>query len=64
MIALREYQQTSKQWLLEHPRIVLGDDMGIGKSYPAIEAALELPAPRLLRLSVSKEGDMNKRCGG
>lgn len=41
-ITLYDYQTTALEWLLSHPRTILGDEPGVGKSYPAIEAALNV----------------------
>lgn len=46
-IELAPYQVEARNWLLAHRKGILGDAPGVGKSYPAIAAALDTPPPRL-----------------
>ena len=47
MITLAPYQVEARDWLLANRKAILGDAPGVGKIYPAIEAALASPGPRL-----------------
>ncbi len=41
MIQLAPYQTKAKDWLCKHPFTILGDEPGVGKTHPAIFAALQ-----------------------
>lgn len=45
---LLPYQQIGRDWLASHKQILLGDDMGVGKSAQAIAAADKLNAENIL----------------
>ena len=45
---LRAYQQQLVQWLDDHPRGIVGDVAGLGKSYPTIVAMQQHPGPNLI----------------
>ena len=47
-IELRPFQVTARDFLLANPRAILGDEMGVGKSYPAIDAAALQFGPTLV----------------
>lgn len=42
MITLRDYQKIAVDFLCEKRRAILGDDVGLGKTFPAIAAAIRL----------------------
>lgn len=51
MIELRPYQREAVEWFRDHSHGILGDEPGLGKTYPAIEAAIEpvlVVAPKYL----------------
>lgn len=48
MVTLYDFQETAEEFLSSHPRCILGDEPGVGKSYPAIEAAQKLDGPKLI----------------
>lgn len=61
---LLPYQVTGRDWLATHPRILLGDDMGVGKSAQAIAAADKVEArnvlvvcPAIARINWAREFD-------
>jgi len=48
VITLRPYQEEAREFLLTHPRSILADEPGVGKSYPAIEAGLATSSQKLI----------------
>src|SRR5262245_20265667 len=38
-VTLRGYQEEAVEWMRSHPRTILGDAQGLGKSFPALEVA-------------------------
>ena len=48
LVQLYEYQTVAKMFLLQTQKAILADDIGVGKTFPAIAALLEAPRPRLL----------------
>lgn len=48
MIELSGYQVVAKDWLLKHNYGILGDEPGVGKTFPAIEAGKELRGRKLV----------------
>ena len=48
MITLMEHQEEAKAFFLDNPNAILGDGMGLGKSYPTIEAGLQINGPKLI----------------
>ena len=44
-ITLRPYQVELRDWLIATGSAIVGDEAGLGKSYPAIEAAAQDSTP-------------------
>lgn len=67
MITLEDYQEAAAERLLSRKRYILGDEVGVGKTFAAIHAANEVPERKLIivpaYLQQQWEHEIRRYCG-